>query len=230
MYVGLFLLSSYFLFCSGLDTTSHVTHVFLFWLLPQLSQAYKERCIIAQDGYVCLHSLNFWVSLIQFLFLALLVPLVYAVKYYSRHLSFYPLDGLKHNAIDGLICCLTPYNMKADDVYPEDDVKCDFALLFEIGYVISALLLGFCLQLIMTTSGKMYHRVPIVVGFCISFTAMVLYAEFVPEVGVSMCATMAEFGSCCFAASYIFLSYFLMLLLYPSLMHRCQYEVSTHLL
>ncbi len=132
------------------------------------------------------------------------------IRYFSPHLNFYPLDGLG-DVTAGLLCCLTHHNVKDDDGYPEHDVKCDFALLLEIGYVISALLLGFCLQLIMKTSGKMYHRVPIVVGFCISFTAMVLYAEFLPEVGVSMCAAMAEFDSCCFAALYVFLSYFLML-------------------
>ncbi len=144
------------------------------------------------------------------------MPLVYAIKHFSSNLCLYPLNGLDDVTVDMLIC-LTQYND-----------KCDFVLLFEIGYVISALLLGFCLQLIMTTSGKAYHRVPIVAGFCISFTAMVLYAKFLPKVDVSHACRVDK--SLVVVALYAFLSYFLMLLLYPSLMHRCQYEASTHLL
>ncbi len=155
--------------------------------------------------------------------------MIYMIKKYSQGLSFYPLDGLEHNADDGLKCCFTLYNMNSGNMYPED-LKCGFALLLEIGYIIPVLLLGFFLQLIMTASGEKYHRVPVVVGFSTSFTAMALYAELLPEVGAAICFAMPEFGSG-FAALYVSLSLssFLMLLLHPSLMHRCQDKVSTHL-
>ncbi len=128
--------------------------------------------------------------------------MVYAIKALSKGLSFYPLDGLNHDIDDGLKCCFTLYSTSVNDIYPEGDLQCDFALLFEFGYVVSVLLLAFCLQLIMTTSGKKHHRVKFIIGFGISYLAMVLYAEFSHNVSTVMFITMPEFDSG-FAALYV---------------------------
>ncbi len=139
--------------------------------------------------------------------------MVYMIKQCSQGLHFYPLDGLEHNVHDGWKCCIALYN--AGNVYRED-LKCDFALLLEIAYVVSVLLLGFFLQLIMT-KGEKYHRVAVVAGLSISFAAMALYAELLPEVGAAMyfavpefgvvtllhCMSLSSFLMCCCSASFL---------------------------
>jgi hypothetical protein len=142
--------------------------------LQGLGGLYKEKAIIEFSQPADVHVMSCWLFIYQFLFALVGYPLFYSLQGISNDWKGYPLSSFVDNFWDGLSCWLGADPDPLTALYDTERTSCVLLFWLVLGYVLSTILVLYCVEKILVTNSRILGRT-MVVAVLLSFIVAWLY-------------------------------------------------------
>lgn len=148
--------------------------------LQGIGALYKEKAIIEFSQPADVHVMSCWLFFYQFLYALIGYPLFYALQGISNDWKGYPMSSFVDNFWDGFYCWLGEDPDPLTALYDTERTSCVILFWLIIGYVLSTILVLYCVEKILITNSRILGRtmaIAVLLSFCIAWVYDLYYSD-----------------------------------------------------
>lgn len=152
--------------------------------LQGIGALYKEKSIIEFSQPADVHVMSCWLFFYQFVYALIGYPLFYTLQGISNNWKGYPLSSFIDNFWDGFYCWLGEDPNPLTALYDTERTSCVILFWLIIGYVLSTILVLYCVEKILITNSRILGRtmaVAVLISFFIAWVYDIYYSDFIQD-------------------------------------------------